>query len=69
MRRLVQSACPCFWRATLGFLSLVTQCISTRISAAQARAKCVSVFMGSAGGGPVRAFFRTKWLLHWLKLV
>ena len=60
MRRLVQSACPCFWRATLRFLSLVTQCISTRISPAQARAKCVSVFMGNAGGGHCACIFPFK---------
>ena len=60
MRRLVQSACPCFWRAMLRFLSLVTQCISTRISPAQARAKCVSVFMGNAGGGHCACIFPYK---------
>ena len=60
MRRLVQSACPCFWRATLRFLSLVTQFISTRISPAQARAKCVSVLMENAGGGHCACIFPSK---------
>ena len=60
MRRLVQSACPCFWRATLRFLSLVTQFMSTRISPAQARAKCVAVFMENAGGAHCACIFPYK---------
>ena len=57
MRRLVQSACPCSWSATLRFWSLVTLFISTRISPAQARAKCVSSFMENSGGGHCACIF------------
>ena len=54
MRRLVQSACP------LRFWSLVTLFISTRISPAQARAKCESVFMENSGGGHCGCIFPYK---------
>ena len=84
-------------------LSLVTRFMSRCISHAQARAKCVSVFLAwdaplfvacdavyldahfacagackvrvsqcsweMLGAVTVRAYFRKKWLLHWVKLV
>ena len=45
-------ACDAFFRSlvTLFFWSLVTLFISTCISPAQARAKCVSVYMECSGG-------------------